>query len=146
MSKNADLPKRLVVAFVLIGLAFAALYAGGLGFWLVVSVAGVLMMGEWALLAGANFRGKRLAQYAVSVPLAAMAPDLAAGPGFLALGLIIGAFFFLMMVTRRAQLALGAFYVGLPILALVLLREQPEHGLLFTFWAMALAWACDSAA
>ena len=54
MSKNADLPKRLVVAFVLIGLAFAALYAGGLGFWLVVSVAGVLMMGEWALLAGAN--------------------------------------------------------------------------------------------
>ena len=126
MSKTgSELATRLGVAFVLIGLAFAALYAGGLGFWLVVSVAGVLMMGEWALLAGANFRGKRLAQYAVSVPLAAMAPGLAAGPGFLALGLIIGAFFFLMIVTKRAQLALGAFYVGLPILALVLLREKP---------------------
>ncbi|WP_137863928.1 MULTISPECIES: phosphatidate cytidylyltransferase [unclassified Sphingomonas] len=147
MSKTgSELATRLGVAFVLIGLAFAALYAGGLGFWLVVSVAGVLMMGEWALLAGANFRGKRLAQYAVSVPLAAMAPGLAAGPGFLALGLIIGAFFFLMIVTKRAQLALGAFYVGLPILALVLLREQPQHGLWLTFWAMALVWACDSAA
>lgn len=147
MSKTgSELATRLGVAFILIGLAFAALYSGGLGFWAVVSVAGVLMMGEWALLAGASPQGKRLAQYAVSVPLAAMAPGLAAGPGFLALGLIIGAFFFLMIVTRGAQLALGAFYVCLPILALVLIREQPEQGLLLTFWAMALVWACDSAA
>lgn len=146
MSKNSDLPKRLVVAFALIGLAFAALYAGGLGFWLVVSFAAVLMMGEWAMLAGANPRGKRLAQYAMSVPLAIMAPGLAAGPGFLALGFVIGAFFFLAIVTRGAQLALGALYVGLPVLALVLIREQPVQGLLLTFWAMALVWASDSAA
>ncbi len=147
MSKTgSELATRLGVAFILIGLAFAALYSGGIGFWIVVSVAGVLMMGEWALLAGASDKGKRLAQYAISVPLAAMAPGLAAGPGFLALGLIIGAFFFLMIVTRGLQLALGAFYVGLPILALVLIREQPVQGLLLTFWAMALVWACDSAA
>lgn len=147
MSKpGSELPTRLGVAFVLIGLAIAALWSGGIGFWVVVSIAGVLMMGEWALLAGANHRGKRLAQYAISVPLAAMAPGLAAGPGFLALGLVIGVFFFLAIVARGAQLALGAFYVGLPVLALVLIREQPVHGLLLTFWVMALVWACDSAA
>lgn len=146
MSKNADLPKRLIVAVALIGLAFAALYSGGLGFWLVVSFAAVLMMGEWAMLAGANDRGRRLAQYAMSVPLAIMAPGLAAGPGFLALGFIIGAFFFLVIITRNLQLALGAFYVGFTVLALVLIREQPVQGLLLTFWAMALVWASDSAA
>ena len=146
MSKSkSDLATRLGVAFALIGLAFAALLAGGLGFWLVVSFVAVLMIGEWAVLAGANEKGRKLAQYALSVPLAIMAPGLAAGPGFLALGFVIGVFFFLAAVTRGAQLAAGAFYVGLPVLALVLIREQP-NGLLLTFWAMALVWACDSGA
>ncbi|MBC9031764.1 phosphatidate cytidylyltransferase [Sphingomonas sp. JC676] len=145
MSKNSDLGTRLVVAIVLIGLAFVALWAGGLGFWLVLSVAGILMIGEWAMLMGADERHKRLAQYALSVPLAIMAPGLAAGPGFLALGLIVGAAFFLAAVTRNPRLAGGALYVGLPVLALLVLREQPQ-GLLLTFWAMALVWACDSGA
>ena len=145
MSKNSDLEKRLVVAIALIALAFVALWAGGLGFWLVLSVAGILMIGEWALLMGADERQGRLAQYALSVPLALMAPGLAAGPGFLTLGLVVGAAFFLAAVTRNARLAGGALYVGLPVLALLVLREQPQ-GLLLTFWAMALVWACDSGA
>nr|WP_218625214.1 phosphatidate cytidylyltransferase [Sphingomonas sp. dw_22] len=135
----------MVVALALIGLAFVALWAGGLGFWLVLSVAGILMIGEWAMLAGVDSRQRRLAQYALSVPLAIMAPHLAAGPGFLALGLIAGAAFFTAAVTRSARLAGGVLYVGLPVLALLVLRER-EHGLLLTFWAMALVWACDSGA
>lgn len=145
MSKNSDLGKRLVVALALIALAFVALWAGGLGFWLVLSVAGILMIGEWAMLMNADERQRRLAQYALSVPLAIMAPGLAAGPGFLALGLVVGAAFFLAAVTRNPRLAGGALYVGLPVLALLVLREQPQ-GLLLTFWAMALVWACDSGA
>lgn len=145
MSKNSDLGTRLVVAFLLIGLAFVALWAGGLGFWAVLSFAGILMIGEWAVLMGANARQRRLAQYALSVPLAIMAPGLAAGPGFLALGLVIGAAFFIAAVTRSGRLAGGALYVGLPVLALLVLRSQ-ENGLLLTFWAMALVWACDSGA
>lgn len=146
MSKTgSELATRLGVAFALIGLAFAALYAGGVGFWMVLSFAAVLMMGEWAMLAGANTQGRRLAQYAMCVPLALMAPGLAAGPGFLALGFVIGAFFFLAIVTRNVQLALGAFYVGLPVLALVLLRSHPE-GFRVTLWTMAVVWACDSGA
>lgn len=145
MSKNSDLGTRLAVAFLLIGLAFVALWAGGLGFWLVLSVAGILMIGEWATLAGAGAQQARLTQYALSVPLAIMAPHLAAGPGFLALGLVIGAAFFIAAVTRSARLAGGALYVGLPVLALLVLRGQ-DKGLLLTFWAMALVWACDSGA
>jgi len=76
---------------------------------------------------------------------------VAAGPTFLSLGvflslgLIFAAFFFLVIVTRKVQLALGAFYVGLPILSLIWLRAQ-EWGFTLTFWTMALVWACDSGA
>lgn len=138
---GSDLAVRAVVGVVLIVVALAALWAGGLGFWFVLAVAGLLMMAEWADLAGAPTGQKRIAQYAITVPLAILAPGLAAGPGFLALGLTFGGAFFVGAVTRRAQLAGGVLYIGLPVLALVLLREQ--FGLLVTFWAMALVWACD---
>jgi phosphatidate cytidylyltransferase len=144
-SKNSDLGKRLAVAIVLIAVAFAALWFGGFVFWLLVAIGGLLMMGEWADLAGATTRQKRLAQYALTVPLAIMAPGLAAGPGFLALGLVFAACFFLGAVTRKPQLSLGALYVGLPVLGLLVLREH-AHGFLLTFWAMALVWASDSGA
>jgi phosphatidate cytidylyltransferase len=143
---RSDLATRLVVAIVLIGLAAVALWAGGLGFWLVIAAIALLMMGEWADLKGANPRQKRLAQYALTVPLAIMAPELAAGPGFLAFGLVIGAAFFVAAVTRRGGLAGGVLYAGLPVLSLLVLRQHEPHGLLYTFWAMALVWACDSGA
>lgn len=145
MSKaRSDLGTRLGVAFALIGLAAAALWLGGIGFWLVLVVAGLLMLVEWATLTGASPGQRKLAQYALSVPFAAMCP-LAAGPGFLALGLLAGAAFFIAAVTRRGRLAWGIIYIGLPVLALLVLRAQPQ-GLLLTFWAMALVWACDSGA
>jgi phosphatidate cytidylyltransferase len=143
-NKVSDLPVRAAVGVALIALAVAALWAGGLGFWLILVVAALLMMGEWADLARVDRGQKRLAQYALCVPLAIMAPGLAAGPGFLALGLVLGAAVFVGAVTRRPQLALGVVYIGLPVLALVLLRER--FGLLAAFWAMALVWACDTGA
>jgi phosphatidate cytidylyltransferase len=54
----------------------------------------------------------------------------------------MGAAFFIVIVTRRPSLAFGAIYVGLPILALLLIREQAD-GVLFTLWALALVWMCD---
>jgi phosphatidate cytidylyltransferase len=143
---SRELATRAIVGLALVGLAFAALWAGGLGFWLVVSVAALLMIGEWAGLTGATPGQRRLAQYAMCVPLAIMAPDLAAGPGFLALGLVVGVAFFLAAVTRNPKLAAGALYVGIPVLSLNLLRAHPEHGLLLTLWAMALVWASDTGA
>jgi phosphatidate cytidylyltransferase len=143
-SGKSDLGTRLAVAFALIGLAGAALWLGGLIFWLVLVVGAMIMMREWAGLVGATDGHKQIALYALVVPLAAMCP-LAAGPGFLALGLIGGAAFFTGAVTRRGRLAWGIVYIALPVLALMVLRAEPD-GLLLTFWAMALVWACDSGA
>jgi phosphatidate cytidylyltransferase len=143
-NNKSELATRLVVAILLIGLAASALWIGGFVFWLVLVVAALLMLSEWADLVGATPQQKRLAQYALSVPLAILCP-FAAGPGFFALGLIVAAFFFIAIVTREPRLAAGAFYVGLPVLALLVLRAHPS-GFLLTLWAMAVVWACDTGA
>lgn len=128
----------------MIGVAFAALWAGGVGFWLLVVIGALIMLHEWGGLVGATPGQTRLAQYALSVPLAIMSP-WADGPGFLALGLIFAAFFFTGIATRNSKLAAGALYVGIPVLALLLLRAHPM-GFVLTLWTMAVVWACDTGA
>ncbi|MHA6719364.1 phosphatidate cytidylyltransferase [Sphingomonas sp. RS6] len=144
MSAASDLKVRVLVGLALVGLALAALWAGGFGFWLVVVVMALLMLGEWADLMRVDAREKRLAQYGLSVPLAILCP-LAAGPGFFALGLIFAAFFFTAIVSRNSRLAAGHLYVGLPVFALLLLRAHPD-GFAITLWTMAIVWVCDSGA
>lgn len=139
--KNADLGTRAVVGVALIVIAAAALWFGEFAFWLLVTIAALVMMHEWGGLHGATAGRKRLAQYALMVPLAILSP-LAAGPSFLALGLVLGAAFFIASVARSGALGAGAVYVGIPVLSLVYLRDQSD-GLLLAFWAMALVWACD---
>lgn len=137
----ADLPKRALVGVVLIAIALFALVQGGLALWVLVCIMALLMMGEWADLAGVDAGNKRIAMFALSVPLAILSP-LAAGPGFFVVGLIAGAAFFVTIVSRRPQLAVGVAYAGIPVAALLFLREQP-NGLTLAFWTLALVWATD---
>jgi phosphatidate cytidylyltransferase len=136
----SELIQRVLVGAILIVVALAELWAGGTAFWVLVVIAGLLMTGEYADLVDSR-QHRRLAQFAMCVPLAIMAP-LAAGPGFLGLGLVFGVSVFLGGATRNTRLAVGALYVGLPILALLWLRGQ-DNGLLLAFWALGLVWATD---
>lgn len=138
----SNLTLRVLVGVVLISVALLAVVFGGIPFWLLCVVLGLLMMAEWADLHATPPATKRLAQYALSVPLAAMMPVLGVGPGFFALGLLGAAAFFVVIVTRMTGLARGIVYVGLPIMALLVLQRQ-EEGIVFTIWALALVWACD---
>lgn len=138
----SNLTVRILSGLVLGVVALAAVVVGGIPFWLLCVVLGVLMMGEWADLQKVPPRTRRLAQYALSVPLAIMMPVIGAGAGFLALGLLVGATFFVVIVTRKPGLARGLLYVGLPIMALLVIRRQGE-GVVFTIWVLALVWACD---
>lgn len=142
--KSRELAIRTIAGVTMIAAASMALWAGGTVFWIFCSVLGIVMMYEWAGLDRQGPRTTKLAQLAVGVPLAILSP-LAAGPGFFALGLIAGAAFFIVIVTRRPQLAFGAVYVAVPILALLLIREEPR-GIEFTFWALAVVWAADTGA
>lgn len=139
--RKKELATRVVVGFALVGFALTILWIGGIAFWLVVTIIGIGMLREWADLAKTDLATRRMMLFALSVPLAIMSP-LAAGPQFFALGLIAAAAVFTLVVTRRPVLALGILYTGLPVLALLLIRKQPD-GLLFTIWAMALVWMSD---
>lgn len=141
----SDLPLRLGVALVMIAIALLAIWLGGWPFWLLVTVGALLMVSEWAGLVGGEAR-RKLAQYALTVPLAlAFPPPLAMGPSWLVFGLVIAAALFIASATRNGRLGWGIAYVGVPAVALLFLRSQPD-GLLLTFWAMALVWACDTGA
>lgn len=141
---NSDLAIRTMSGIAMIAVAVAALWLGGIAFWLLAVLAALFMMAEWSDLQGAPRKHKRLAQYALSVPLALMAPAsvILVVNDFFTLGLLAGAAFFTVIVTSRPGLALGVLYCGLPALALVVLRRQ-EDGVLLTLWALALVWACD---
>jgi phosphatidate cytidylyltransferase len=139
---GSDLGVRTISGIALIALALTALWAGGIWFWLLTSIAAMLMLSEWGDLVQSDPKHKRLTLFAGCVPLAIMAPGLAAGPSFLALGLTIGAAFFIVIVTNKPRLAFGIVYVALPTLALLLLRGQPQ-GLLLATWTLATVWATD---
>ena len=141
-AKRSELVTRSFVGAVLIVLALVDLWGGGIWLWLLTSIAAMLMLREWCDLAKADSAQKRLTLFAACVPLAIMAPGLAAGPSFLALGLIAGAFFFATIITRNPRIGSGIFYVAIPALALLFLREQ-EDGLLLALWVLATVWTTD---
>lgn len=142
--RSSDLGVRAVSGVAMIAVAATALWAGGIWFWLLCVAGAIVMMGEWADLVGAGAAHKRIAQFSLSVPLATMAPPslILEVHYFFTLGLLAGAAFFVVIVTRRRELAAGLLYCGLPVLALVFLRRQ-DAGIVFTLWALALVWACD---
>lgn len=134
----------MIASVVMIAVASMALLFGDIAFWLLAVVISLFMMAEWSDLQKATAREKRLAQYSLSVPLAVMAPAtlVLEVHDFFALGLLVGAAFFVAIVTRRRSLPQGVIYCGLPVLALIFLRRQDE-GLLWAFWALSLVWATD---
>lgn len=143
---RSDLPIRAAVGLGLIAVAVAALVLGDVFFWLVLTIAALLISAEWSDLHGASPKAKRLAQFALFVPLVTMAPAwiIAETRDFFTLGLLAGAAFFVVIVTRRPELALGVLYAGIPVLALIVIRRQIHgDGLVWTFWALALVWATD---
>lgn len=140
----SNLRLRMVASVAMIAVATAALWFGGIPFWLLAVVISLLMLAEWGDLVGASRRDRRTAQFALSVPLALMAPAslILESRYFFTLGLLVGAAFFTAIVTRKPRLAAGVLYCGLPVLALVILRRQ-EAGLVLAFWALGLVWATD---
>lgn len=139
--QRSELATRSAVGLVLVAAALGALWLGGLVFWIMLAAVSLGVFSEWAALAGVAHGPKRLLMFALSVPLAIMGP-LAAGPDFFALGLLVGAAGFALVATRRSDLAGGIIYAGLPVLALILIRDQPR-GLLFAFWTFGAVWLCD---
>lgn len=135
-----ELVQRTLAGLVLIIVAGLELWLGGHALWALAVIVGLIMMWEWAGLTHGTAH-RRLAQYALCIPLALLSP-LAAGPSdvsFIAFG---GAALFLLVATRNLWLSAGILYVGLPVTALLWLRAQ-DDGLLLALWGLSLVWATD---
>lgn len=138
----SELTQRILVGAILIVVAVAEIWLGGTAFWILATVGGLIMVSEFAGLLKVTDQHRRMAMYALCIPLGVLSP-LALGPSFFAFGLIIGMAIGVTMIARNAALGAGLVYVGLPLLALLWLRERPDNGLVLTFWALSLVWATD---
>lgn len=140
--RPSELLVRAAVGLGLMVMALAAIVLGGWIFWLLVAAMAMIMIAEWADLIGSTARDKRGAMLALVVPLTVMSPA-AWGPGWFALGIVGAAAVFVAAVFKPRALGLGMLYVGLPVLALLVIRENREFGLIYALWTLALVWMCD---
>lgn len=147
----SELQVRVISGIVMIAVAVAALWLGGVVFWGLCSLLAVLMIVEWATMAKAARWQIALAglivaalmlsalSFANPVMLAAYADRLIAQTVDLT-GL---AAILLAVISFRARLGAGILYAVFPAVALVFLREQPGQGLLLALWTLVIVWATD---
>lgn len=141
-AKLSGLKLRVLSAAVMLPVAVAAVWFGGWAFGALVAVASVAMLWEWLRLPGQYSLDKLIgggAGLLVAFYLAMQERmDWALGI------VVVGAVIFGLRAWRHFLWhAAGFLYIGLPCLALLWLRNVPEHGLLIVFWLMVVIWATD---
>ncbi|MCW5730579.1 MAG: phosphatidate cytidylyltransferase [Alphaproteobacteria bacterium] len=146
---SSGLGARFLSALVLVPLALAAVWLGGWALILLVLAAGLLMLGEWHRMIG----GRLFDFVHLAASLAVVLAILLAGLGQVApaLLLLVVALPALAAIAHgrdqsRGWVAFGAFYIGLPAVALIWLREHHVDGLLVVCWVFGVVWTADSGA
>jgi phosphatidate cytidylyltransferase len=135
---------RLATGIVLIIVALTAVWLGGVVFASLVAVATLVMFAEWAVMHRLG-RGVRLAGLALLAGVIALIQLATAGEAVVALA--GGAGLLWLFAGRMAKgsgfwTAAGVLYAGLPALALIWVREQPQ-GLMATVFLLVCVWAAD---
>ncbi len=145
----SDLGTRTISALILIPAVIACAWYGGLWFKGFVLLLSGLIAHEWVSIV----HPKNLAQYALHMAGAVCGTSLLDlyGPQ-IALLAIVALALISALVVRLGNAAsskwsyLGIFYVGLPALALSLLRHDPDFGFAAILWIFLIVWAADSLA
>jgi len=140
---TSGLTKRVLSALVLAPIALAFVWAGGWAFAALLAIAGVLMAAEWEALTGGRVRDANgLVQIAGAIVAIGATAEWGVEAGLAAVG--IGVVAQLVLGRNRGPWpALGAAYIGLPMIALIELREGSEDGLIAVLWLFAVVWAMD---
>jgi phosphatidate cytidylyltransferase len=137
---------RILASLVLIGLALASAFVGGLAFSLWVALVGALMAYEWNDIAYGRKRlamlGLHLAAFALVITVSIMARF---GWGLWVIGFASLLAFALAVALRlRPAWAIVGFpYTLLPCLSLLWLRATAVAPLATVMWLFGLVWASD---
>ena len=145
----SDLGIRALSAAILIPAVILDVWVGGVWFDLLVAVIAVLMALEWTnLVHGRDSR--QFALHGAAAMAAAFLPLHADAGAALA---VIAALGLVSILLARAAAAdgslwryLGVPYVGLPAMALVLLRNGSAMGVEAIIWVLVTVWAADTLA
>lgn len=142
-SNWADLGIRTLSALVLIPLVLLAEWAGGIWFELLVVALGCAVAWEWT---GIVYKRQPLQLFLhLAAAIAAFGSIVLQQP--LAGLAIVVALQAVSAALAPRPLTLwkltGVLYAGLPCLALLLLRNDPQHGLVAVIWCFAIVWAAD---
>lgn len=131
---------RALSALVMAPIALLAVWLGSPYFDILVAVAGAVMAWEWARICRGRFgmSGRLLSAVAVLAALIAVAFPVAAA------ALVWVACLAIAATSRSGWLSLGTLYVGLPVVALVWLRDI--GGVETMFWLFGIIWATDTGA
>jgi phosphatidate cytidylyltransferase len=145
--KWGDLGVRALSAAVLIPAVLADVWAGGIWFHLFVALIGILMAMEWVNIV---HRGSpvQFALHAAGAMCGALLPlDIGLGGGLIAIA-VIAALSAAVAAHEDGAGAkwryLGVPYVSIPPIALVMLREDPVHGIAAIVLVMLMVWFADT--
>ena len=150
---RSDLPTRFAAGVVMVAVALAATWLGGWPFRVLVALAAMIMVIEWAdmhrvprlwsglgsvLLAGLLLAGSEYLYPAADAPLIADVETMA--PNWLGFGAIALLALAVGLLSRRLAMIGGLVYIGVPAFALLSLSWVWE---LLVFWVFIVTWATD---
>jgi phosphatidate cytidylyltransferase len=139
-SKWADLGVRTASALVLVPVVLIAVWLGNFWFTGLIVALGMLMATEWVRIAYGNNKAQLLIHEVAAVSLIMGSLKLS----LLAL-LILTVLSWFMQRKEKFNIfkLLGVFYIGLPILAFDVLRNDAASGFLAVVWCMVIVWSAD---
>lgn len=152
MPARFELPARAMSGIVMGAAAIGALAAGGILFGCFVGIAAIAALREWHRLVNGGRFAREMLPTSLAVIGAISLIRLDAGLGIAVTAILLGAGgAALVSALRGAQRwpipwhAFGAVYIGLPVLALVLLRDAPRGAAIVGALFVAV-WTTDTGA
>ncbi|NJO67445.1 MAG: phosphatidate cytidylyltransferase [Rhodospirillales bacterium] len=139
---SPPLARRIGSALVLGPPTILCVYLGSTAFAVMVLVTMGILAWEWSRLCGAPLPQVGGVLLGCSLIAAIVGAEL----GYPAVGLLLlvaGGFAAYLVAHGNGWLAAGAICLGLPGVALVWLRQDPEMGRLVVLWLVAVVWASD---
>jgi phosphatidate cytidylyltransferase len=146
-AKWGDLGVRTLSAAVLIPAVLADVWIGGIWFHLFVALIGILMALEWVTIVHGG-SPLQFALHAAGAMCGALLPlDVGLQGGLLAIAVLAVLSAAAAFHEERAGPKwryLGVVYVSVPPIALVILRDDPVHGIAAIVLIMLMVWAADT--
>lgn len=141
----SELPARLASAFILIPLALAAVWIGGLPLALACAAFAFIMMLEWCSIS-ATPHSYLLASIGALFALSLLFSHEIFSLSILVSGVTLAVFGARPGTTSRFSAGFGVIYVFAMVGGLYLLREGPWDGRAAALYFMSFVWASDAAA